>query len=67
MQPDAKVESAETTSLRPWAKPTIRSLVAGWFGDEPHQGVDRGNYHEGCRGLLTYNPTVHCDYQNPPS
>ena len=60
-------DSAEVPPLKAWAKPTMRSLVAGWFGNLSPDGVYRDDYHEGCSGTLTYPPSSECKYMNPPS
>ena len=57
----------DQTPGKPWAKPTIRCLVAGFFGDQPPDGVNRAGFYEGVAGTGNYPPTSESVYLNPPS
>lgn len=60
----ASADEHPSAGGKPWTKPTMRLLVAGWFGDSTTDGIVRAayefspNYPPSCAG---------CDYQNPPS
>lgn len=51
-------------SDRPWHKPTVRMLVAGWFGDLGVGNSINETYYE---GSPLYPPSSSANYTNPPS
>ena len=49
---------------QPWAKPSLRVLVAGWFADSASDGIARDTYYE---FSPHYPPGTGNNYINPPS
>ena len=54
----------EQASRAPWAKPTMRVLVAGWFGDLGQSPTFDADWYE---GNPNYPPSAGGQYTNPPS
>ena len=58
-------EEEQGAARQPWAKPSLRVLVAGWFADSTADGIFRITAYE---FSPHYPPTaVVTNYINPPS